>query len=230
MVAKALLGLAGGFRREGLQMARPVRFKTAIYQSAQKLFGERGLSGTGIREIAKQAGVSEAALYRHWKGKKALAREIFVGGMADLYVALCNEVPREGPVCDAVLSTVGVVYRSYDENPTVFQYLLLSQHELWRTMDASDPNPVTFWFDLLRARAGEFELDARLCNDILGPITLGMILRPSIAAAYGSTPLPLAQYAEPVSIAICRVLGVPRAPTRAGQSAAAPVSTPPSDR
>ncbi|MHC4610287.1 MAG: helix-turn-helix domain-containing protein, partial [Planctomycetota bacterium] len=74
MVAKALLGLAGGFRREGLQMARPVRFKTAIYQSAQKLFGERGLSGTGIREIAKQAGVSEAALYRHWKGKKALAR------------------------------------------------------------------------------------------------------------------------------------------------------------
>ena len=198
-------------------MARPARFKHAIYQSAQRLFGERGLSGTGIREIAKEAGVSEAALYRHWKGKKELARAIFVQGMADLHAGLCQDVAAEGSACDAVLGTVSLFYRAYDENPTVFQYLLLSQHELWRTMEAGDANPVTFWFDLLRARAGEFGLDQRLCNDCLGPITLGMILRPGIAAAYGSITLPLAQYAEAVSIAICRVLGVPWAPTACGR-------------
>ena len=201
-------------------MARPARFKQAIYQSARKLFGERGLSGTGIREIARDAGVSEAALYRHWRGKKELARAIFVQGMADLHSGLCNEVRREGPVCDAVLGTVSMFYAAYDENPTVIQYLLLSQHELWRTMDTGDPNPVTFWFDLLRSRAGEFNLDQQLCNEIVGPITLGMILRPSIAAAYGSIDLPLSRHAEAVSMAICRVLGVPWTPTRAAQSSA----------
>jgi len=65
-------------------MGRPARFKKAIYDSALKLFGQRGLGGTGIREIAKAAGVSEAALYRHWKGKKELARDIFVQGLAEL--------------------------------------------------------------------------------------------------------------------------------------------------
>ena len=193
-------------------MARPARFKNAIYQSAMKLFGERGLSGTGIREIAKEAGVSEAALYRHWRGKKALAREIFVQGMADLHTGLQLQVPSDGPVSQAVLSVVTLFYRAYDENPSVFHYLLLNQHELWRTMDAKDPNPVTFWFDLLRSRAPEFALEDAMEDDILGPITLGMILRPSIAAAYETIELPLARFAQPVSMAICRVLGVPWVP------------------
>ena len=43
-------------------MSRPAKFKDAIYQSAIRLFSERGLSGTGIREIAKEAGVSDEAL------------------------------------------------------------------------------------------------------------------------------------------------------------------------
>jgi len=196
-------------------MARPVRFKDAIYQSATRLFGERGLSGTGIREIAKEAGVSEAALYRHWKGKKQLARDIFVQGMAELHRQLAAGVPTTGPVCDAVLSLVRICYDAYDRNPEVFHYLLLSQHELWRTMKDTDPNPVAFWFDLLRGRAPEFSLDECLANEALGPITLGMILRPSIAAAYETIELPLTRHATTVAAAICRVLGVPWAPSGA---------------
>jgi hypothetical protein len=48
----------------------------------------------------------------------------------------------------------------------------------------------------------------QLSGEIIGPITLGMILRPGIAAAYGRIPVPLAQHAEAVATAICRVLGV----------------------
>jgi AcrR family transcriptional regulator len=190
-------------------MARPARFKEAIYRSALRLFGERGLSGTGIREIAKEAGVSEAALYRHWKGKKELAQAIFVEGMAGLYQQLTREVPTDGPACRAILATVEIFFRAYDAHPEVVHYLLLSQHELWRMIDRDQPNPVGFWFDLLRSRAGEFDITEQLSNDILGPITLGMILRPGIAAAYQSIATPLIQHAEAVAISICRVLGVP---------------------
>ena len=191
-------------------MARPIRFKNAIYDSAVKLFGEKGLNQTGIREIAKVAGVSEAALYRHWKGKRQLAWDIFKHGLEELHGAMTRGVPREGPVCHAVTATVRIFFEAYDRNPQLFGYLLLSQHELWTAKDDSVGDPVAFWFDLLRSRAPEFQLDERLDNEILGPVTLGMILRPSIAAAYHSVPLPLSQHAETVSAAICRVLGVPR--------------------
>ena len=193
-------------------MPRPTRFKHAIYESATKLFGERGVSGTGIREIARQAGVSEAALYRHWKGKQQLARDIFVQGMADLHAGLVAEVPMDGPVSSSVLATVRIFFEAFDENPDVFHYVVLSEHEVWRTIDSQVPNPVTFWFDLLRGRAVDFDLPPELSNECLGPITLGMILRPSIAAAYGSVAQPLAQHAPTVARAICRVIGVPWTP------------------
>ncbi len=189
-------------------MARPVRFKDTIFQTATRLFGERGLAGTGIREIAKQAGVSEAAMYRHWKGKKDLAEAIFVQGMSELNEKLQLDVPTSGPAGEAVHATVRILFEAYDTHPEVVHYLLLNQHDLWRSIDHDQPNPVGFWFDLLRARADEFEVCPELSGDIIGPITLGMILRPGIAAAYRRIPMPLAQHAKGVSLAICRVLGV----------------------
>lgn len=190
-------------------MARPVRFKSAIYDSATKLFGERGLSGTGIREIAREAGVSEAALYRHWKGKRQLAEDIFQAGMGELDRRMKSVVPADGPASQAILAVVRNLFEAYDQNSQAVHYLLLNQHDLWRSMGQCEANPVTFWFDLLRSRAGEFELPPELTTEILGPITLGMVLRPAIAAAYGSIDLPLAQHAEAVAAAVCRVLGLP---------------------
>ncbi len=75
-----------------------------------------------------------------------------------------------------------------------------------------------FWFDLLRARAPECNLDEHLASEVLGPITLGMILRPSIAVAYGSLARPLAQHATAVAVAICRVLGAPWTPASTAPS------------
>ncbi len=196
-------------------MARPIRFKNAIYDSAVRLFGEKGLTQTGIREIAKVAGVSEAALYRHWKGKRELAWDIFKHGLEELHAAMTEQVPREGPFRNAVLTTVRIFFEAYDRNPQLFGYLLLSQHELWKVKPDSLKDPVAFWFDLLRSRASEFQLDETLQSDVLGPVTLGMMLQPSIAAAYNSVPVPLAQHIESVSAAICRVLGVPWTPSSA---------------
>lgn len=189
-------------------MARPQQFKNAIFDSAVKLFGKNGLSETGIRAIAKEAGVSDAAMYRHWNGKKALARDIFLNGMAALYERLVREVPTTGDPGDAVREIVDAFFVTYDARPEVARYVLFNQHMVWRTIDREAPNPVTFWFDFLRTRTSQFNLGDKLHHEVLGPITLGMILRPVIAAAYGSLPGPLSQHIDSTTTAICRVLGI----------------------
>jgi AcrR family transcriptional regulator len=196
-------------------MARPTRFKQTIFETATRLFSEHGLSATGIREIAREAGVSEAAMYRHWKGKQELAQAIFLQGMANLHERLQQEVPTTGPTCAAVLATVRIFFEAYDSHREVTNYILLNQHEVWRHIDREQPNPVGFWFDLLRSRSHEFDMCEELSGEIIGPITLGMILRPGIAAAYNSIPVPLAQHAQAVAMAICRVLGVAWQPNSA---------------
>ncbi len=46
--------------------------KDVILTVALKLFSERGYEGVGIRDIAKEIGIRESALYKHYSGKQAI--------------------------------------------------------------------------------------------------------------------------------------------------------------
>src|SRR5258706_16447172 len=43
-----------------------------ILSAVRKVFAKKGLEGTTTRELAKEAGVSEALLYKHYPSKEAL--------------------------------------------------------------------------------------------------------------------------------------------------------------
>ncbi|HMR29344.1 MAG TPA: helix-turn-helix domain-containing protein [Geminicoccaceae bacterium] len=54
--------------------------RRSIVESAVPLFARRGFAGTTTKEIARQAGVSEALLFQHFPSKAALYREILAQG------------------------------------------------------------------------------------------------------------------------------------------------------
>ena len=49
----------------------------ALLQAASRLFRARGFDGVGVAEIAKQAGLTHGALYKHFPSKDALAAAAF---------------------------------------------------------------------------------------------------------------------------------------------------------
>lgn len=51
--------------------------KNMILESATRLFAERGYDATPVAEIARAAGVSEGAIFRHFKTKEDLLLEAF---------------------------------------------------------------------------------------------------------------------------------------------------------
>ena len=51
--------------------------KREILRAAMKLFSERGLDATSIREIARESGYTNPALYKHFAGKEELALHLF---------------------------------------------------------------------------------------------------------------------------------------------------------
>ena len=63
---------AGRRSREGEAAAR----KRAIVETAMPLFARKGFTRTTTKELAEQAGVSEALLYRHFPTKAALYEAI----------------------------------------------------------------------------------------------------------------------------------------------------------
>src|SRR5438034_9626380 len=51
--------------------------KREILRAAMKLFSERGLAATSIRDIAEESGFTNPALYKHFVGKEELALYLF---------------------------------------------------------------------------------------------------------------------------------------------------------
>ena len=68
-------------------MEKP-KYKTRdkILEAATNLFAEQGYVGTTVAQIAKEAEVSEASIYEHFRGKEELLLEIPVRGIRDNYL------------------------------------------------------------------------------------------------------------------------------------------------
>ena len=59
----------------------PETLRERISQAAQEIFLEEGLEGVSMRKVAKLAGVSAPAIYRHYENKEDLLREIIDEGL-----------------------------------------------------------------------------------------------------------------------------------------------------
>ena len=53
------------------------RNRDSLLRAASHLFRERGIDGVGVADIAKEAGLTHGALYKHFPSKEALAAEAF---------------------------------------------------------------------------------------------------------------------------------------------------------
>ena len=101
-------------------MKKPPKAKTnrdAIIEAALAGFIETGFHQTGIRDIAKRAGVSLGNLYNHFSGKDALIAEIARIEAEDIDQMLAN-LPNAGSPMDAVcaLATAILHQHSRPEN------------------------------------------------------------------------------------------------------------------
>jgi TetR/AcrR family transcriptional regulator, regulator of cefoperazone and chloramphenicol sensitivity len=75
---------------------RSATARDLIVQSALRLFGERGIDATSLREIAKAAGVSPALVVHHFGGKEGLVAAVDEVALWKFGSAYGSENPVEG--------------------------------------------------------------------------------------------------------------------------------------
>jgi AcrR family transcriptional regulator len=111
--------------------------RAQILRVAMRLFSQRGFSGTTTKEIAHEAGVSEAIIFRHFATKQELYSAILdykaCSGVAnDLRGAVAEAIGRRDDF--AVFSGIALLLIEHHEQDTEFLRLLthsaLEGHEL----------------------------------------------------------------------------------------------------
>jgi TetR/AcrR family transcriptional regulator, transcriptional repressor for nem operon len=98
---------------EGLKMRvskeKAAENRIALLQAASRLFRQWGISGAGVADIAKEAGLTQGALYAHFSSKDELAAEAFSygfeGNMARAREWAGDRNPQFEEHLDGLLST-----------------------------------------------------------------------------------------------------------------------------
>ncbi|MEJ2367006.1 MAG: helix-turn-helix domain containing protein [Acidobacteriota bacterium] len=174
-----------------------------IMRAALELFGEKGIHATTTKEIARRAGVSEGALYRHYESKQALAEDLYITNLSHFTSLLERRVMVEKNLEQRLRAFVEGCFRFFDEDRTLFTYLILSEHnELGRTT-----RRIRHIRHLVRDILTEAREKGELREgdiELFGALVIGMILRVAVFRIYNLLSGDLLHYAPEVAGAAYR--------------------------
>ncbi|MEM9174841.1 MAG: helix-turn-helix domain-containing protein [Myxococcota bacterium] len=78
----------------------PESTRERILDVAGALFAERGLAGTAVRDIAREAGLTAPSLYNHFDGKQALYEAVLARGVQPLFAIITETNADAGSLSD----------------------------------------------------------------------------------------------------------------------------------
>lgn len=185
--------------------------KAKIERAAVWLFSEHGIDGVSTKSIAAEAGVSEGLIYRYFKSKDALAREL----MRAIHIRLTEMIMAAASRKDGLADQVSFIVRHYceiaDDDWTLFRYHILHLHHFpslaGTEADAWPASPHAAAVKLLQKAmdAGEIPQSDAV---ILSAMALGVVLQTAQAKVLGAISGPLAQHTALFEKAVWAVLDI----------------------
>jgi AcrR family transcriptional regulator len=188
-------------------MTRGAQTRERIIQGALRLFAEKGVDATSIRDIASSAAISEPAIYRHFRSKEDLVWEIFWSGYRDLG-ALLGSIEAKGGLRERLTTMVETICALFDRDQALFRFLLLTQHGQLGKITEREKSPVQVLHDQLAAaiKAGALpQQNAELATSTV----FGIVLQAATFRIYGRLDQPLSHYAPNLAASCWAALNAP---------------------
>jgi AcrR family transcriptional regulator len=95
-----------------------------LHSAAVRLIA--GGEAASVRAITREAGITEGALYRHYKGRSELTAAVFRELVAPMIAEKEALVAMRAPVRDRIREWVRCTYARFDRDPDGFAYVFLS--------------------------------------------------------------------------------------------------------
>ncbi|MET7778148.1 MULTISPECIES: TetR/AcrR family transcriptional regulator [Streptomyces] len=94
--------------------------RQALIEGAREILAERGHEQFSLNEVARRAGVSTAAPYRHFSGKDELLAAVADQGYATLHESLERVAAETADVRERLLRLAGAYVRFAHDHPDLF--------------------------------------------------------------------------------------------------------------
>ena len=119
--------------------------RRALMEAGLEVLSERGIDGLSLREVARRAGVSQAAPYHHFPDKAALLSAIAEQGYTDLASALREGAGNVRGNALARFQGMGIAYVAFAVNrPAMFRLLFRPEMLASGSPDANPTSTAAF--------------------------------------------------------------------------------------
>ena len=166
-----------------------------IEEAATKLFVARGITETSVRDITREVGISEGALYRHFESKDDLVWQTFEANYTSFARELEGLAAQEVTARGKIGAMIRGFCRAHDNNPTLFNFLVFVQHGQLSKLAEDAPTPVTVMRAVIVRAIQDGEIPPQ-DPDLATALVLGAVLQPATFAAYGRIALKLAPVSD----------------------------------
>lgn len=155
---------------------RPHNKRNEIIAAALRLFAQKGIKSTTIRDISTAAGVTEGALYRHFESKEELARSLFEECAAVLHQHLAHSIADVQGAREQLCALCEGFFAFAAERPEVYEFVMARHHDTIGPSRPGQPMPKDIFVRVLEngMAAGELrDMDSHLA----AAMVIGMCLR-----------------------------------------------------
>jgi AcrR family transcriptional regulator len=83
----------------------------SLLKAARAILEEEGLAALSLRSVARRAGVSHAAPYRHYPSREALLADVALEGLAELKAEIAHAASKPGDKGDRMVQIGGAYLR-----------------------------------------------------------------------------------------------------------------------
>ena len=179
--------------------------KTAIEEAALGLFVRKGVAQTTTKDIAAAAGIAEGTIYRHFQSKDELVEHLFLSNYLPLAKTLDGIQKRSATTMRKLETIVRYLYQTFDEDPTLFTFLLVTQHNAVDKVPPGTTTPVAVVRKVIAEGMKQGSV-RKMELQIATHLAMGLILQPASALIHDEFTGPLAPRANDVIAALQRLL------------------------
>jgi TetR/AcrR family transcriptional regulator len=200
--------------------SRAERTRTAILETAESLFAERGFDATRLEDVAERVGIRRASIVYYFKDKRELYEAVLHDLFSELLAGVEAALDKPGPLLARVDEAVAAWVETIGRRPSLPRLLLRE------VLDAGGETPVlrahTEPFFALVRRALARSTDAELVSEIdqshvtsamAGASLFQLVALPALVPELGGDPLSperLAHHREQLVRLAHRLLRAPR--------------------
>lgn len=114
------------------------RTRAAILAAAERQFAQRGFRETRLEDVADEVGLKRAALFYHFRDKRALYEAVVEDVFADLLARLEAVLAGRGPLADRIDASIEVWVDALAARPAMARLILRKAADA----PTDDPEPI----------------------------------------------------------------------------------------